>query len=90
MEQEYQKRIDAVKRYLSGEKPVDIYKLLEKPKQWLWFWLNLYDPNDENSPSRVTRTRRFPDEASAPDGAIEKTQLAIRYEELLAFVIAAL
>jgi hypothetical protein len=49
-----------------------------------------YDPNDENSPSRVTRTRRFPDEASAPDGAIEKTQLAIRYEELLAFVIAAL
>jgi len=48
MEQEYQKRIDAVKRYLSGEKPVDIYKLLEKPKQWLWFWLNRYDPNDEN------------------------------------------
>lgn len=47
MEQEYQKRIDAVKRYLSGEKPVDIYKPLEKPKQWLWFWLNRYDPNDE-------------------------------------------
>lgn len=48
MEQEYQKRIDAVKRYLSGEKPATIYKPLGKPKQWLWFWLKRYNPNDEN------------------------------------------
>jgi len=48
MEQEYQKRINAVKSYLSGEKPSTIYKPLGKPKQWLWFWLGRYDPNDEN------------------------------------------
>ncbi len=48
MEEEYQKRIDAVKRYLSGEKPSNIYKPLGKPKQWLWFWLNRYDPKDED------------------------------------------
>lgn len=48
MEEEYQKRIDAVKRYLSGEKPSNIYKPLGKPKQWLWFWLNRYNPKDEN------------------------------------------
>lgn len=48
MEEEYQERISAVKRYLSGEKPVNIYKPLGKPKQWLWFWLNRYDPNNKD------------------------------------------
>lgn len=48
MEEEYQRRIDAVKRYLSGEKASTIYKPLGKPKQWLWFWLNRYNPKDEN------------------------------------------
>jgi hypothetical protein len=48
MEEKYRERIDAVKRYLSGEKPSNIYKPLDKPKQWLWFWLNRYNPKDEN------------------------------------------
>ena len=48
MEEKYQKRIEAVKRYYSGERANYIYKSLGKPKQWLYFWLKRYNPKDEN------------------------------------------
>lgn len=47
MEQEYQKRIDVVKRHYSGQKANYIYKSLGKTKRWFYFWLNRYNPNDE-------------------------------------------
>ena len=48
MDQEYQKRMDAVKRYYSGERASYIYKSLGKTKRWLFFWIKRYDPKDEN------------------------------------------
>ncbi len=48
MDQEYQKRIDAVKRYYSGERACYIYKSLGKTKRWLFFWVKRYNPKDEN------------------------------------------
>jgi putative transposase len=46
MDNTYQERINAIRRYLSGEKPSSIYQSLGKSKQWLWYWLNRYNPQD--------------------------------------------
>lgn len=48
MEEECRKRIEAVKRYHSGERANYIYKSLSKPKQWLYFWLKRYNPKDDD------------------------------------------
>ena len=44
MDSKYQIRINAIRRYLSGERPSSIYQSLGKSRQWLWYWLNRYDP----------------------------------------------
>jgi putative transposase len=46
MEMKYSLCINAVKRYLSGDKPSSIYKPIGKSKQWLWYWVNRYDPHN--------------------------------------------
>jgi len=46
MEQEHKKRIEAVKRYFKGEKPVKIYRSLGKNRRWLHFWVTRYNPDD--------------------------------------------
>jgi len=46
MDNKYQIRINAIRRYLSGEKPSSIYWSFGKSRQWLWYWLNRYDPQD--------------------------------------------
>ena len=46
MDNEYKIRINAIRRYLSGEKPFHIYRSLSKSRQWLWYWLNRYDPHN--------------------------------------------
>lgn len=48
MEEEHRKRIEAVKRYYSGQKPSCIFKSLAKTKRWFYFWLKRYNPKDEN------------------------------------------
>lgn len=48
MEQEYQKRIEAVRRHNSGQKANYIYKALSKTKRWFFFWLRRYNPLEEN------------------------------------------
>jgi hypothetical protein len=48
MEEEYKKRIEAVKRYCSGQRANYIYKSLSKTKRWFYFWLRRYNPKDEN------------------------------------------
>jgi hypothetical protein len=44
MDNKYQEHINAIRRYLSGERPSHIYRSLGKSKQWFWYWLNRYDP----------------------------------------------
>lgn len=49
MEEKYRIRIEAVRRFLAGEKPtVNIYRSLNQNRRWFYFWLNRYGPNDEN------------------------------------------
>ncbi len=48
MNRTYHQRIEAVKRYNSGEKPKAICKALNKGKSWFFFWINKYNPKDEN------------------------------------------
>ncbi|MFZ7103788.1 MAG: integrase core domain-containing protein [Peptococcaceae bacterium] len=39
---EYELRKLAIKRYLAGEKPTDIYKTLSRSRNWFYKWLNRY------------------------------------------------
>jgi len=49
MEEKYKSRIEAVKRFLAGERPaVNIYRSLNQNRQWFYFWLGRYNPSDEN------------------------------------------
>lgn len=49
MEEKYEVRIEAVKRFLADERPVTkIYRSLNQNRQWFYFWLNRYNPKDEN------------------------------------------
>lgn len=48
MEEEYRKRIEAVKRYYSGQRAGYIYKSLSKTKRWFYFWLKRYNPRDND------------------------------------------
>jgi hypothetical protein len=49
MEEKHKIRIEAVKRFLAGERPSSkIYRSLNKNKQWFYFWLNRYQPGHRN------------------------------------------
>ena len=39
---EEEERIKAIRRYLEGEREVDIYKSLERSKSWFNKWLGRY------------------------------------------------
>ena len=42
-------RVEAVRRYLAGERPAaEIYRSLNRNREWFYFWLNRYDPRSEN------------------------------------------
>jgi len=43
MDQEQQKRIEAIKWYFSGLRPTRIYRALGKTKRWFYFWLKRYN-----------------------------------------------
>lgn len=49
MKEKYRVRIEAVKRFLAGERPaVKIYRSLNKNRQWFHFWLRRYQTNNDN------------------------------------------
>lgn len=49
MEDRYTVRIQAIQRYLAGERPAaKIYRSLQKNKQWFYFWFKRYNPKEEN------------------------------------------
>ena len=48
MDEKHEVRIEAVRRFLGGEKPAaKIYRSLNRNRQWFYFWLRRYDPNDD-------------------------------------------
>ena len=42
-----EERVEAIKRYLEGEKPVDICRILGKTKPWLMKWVKRYQTGKE-------------------------------------------
>ena len=49
MEKKYKIRIEAIRRFLAGERPtVNIYRSLNQNRQWFYFWLKRYNPNNDN------------------------------------------
>lgn len=49
MDEKHEVRIEAVRRFLGGEKPAaKIYRSLNRNRQWFYFWLRRYDPNDDD------------------------------------------
>jgi len=49
MEKKYKIRIEAIRRFLAGERPtINIYRSLNQNRQWFYFWLKRYNPNNDN------------------------------------------
>ena len=49
MEEEHRVRIEAVRRFLAGERAtLNIYRSLNQNRCWFYFWLDRYDPNEED------------------------------------------
>jgi transposase InsO family protein len=49
MKEEYNIRIEAIKRFLARERPAsNIYRSLNKNRQWFYFWLRRYQIHDDN------------------------------------------
>jgi len=47
MEEEHRVRIEAVRRFLAGERAtLNIYRSLNQNRRWFYFWLDRYDPYD--------------------------------------------
>lgn len=44
---EEQKRIEAVNRYLKGDKPANIYREMDKSETWLFKWVNRFKTGEE-------------------------------------------
>ena len=42
-----QERIDAVNRYIKGDKPADIYRDANRSKKWLTGWVNRFKTGEE-------------------------------------------
>ncbi|MFZ2071918.1 MAG: helix-turn-helix domain-containing protein [Halobacteriota archaeon] len=47
MDIEEQKRIEAVNRYLKGDKPANIYREMNRSETWLFKWVNRLKTGDE-------------------------------------------
>ncbi len=49
MDEKHKIRIEAIKRFLAGERPAaKIYRSLNQNRQWFYFWLRRYNPNNDN------------------------------------------
>lgn len=49
MDEKHEVRIEAVRRFLAGERPAArIYRSLSRNKQWFYFWLGRYNRDDDN------------------------------------------
>ena len=88
----YQTRIEAVKRYNSGEKPAVICKSLGKARSWFFFWVKRYNPKDENwfkDQSRANRTihNKTDKEIETLICNIRKKLFATKYSQIGAFSI---
>jgi transposase-like protein len=63
-----QERIDAVDRYLKGERPSKICESVGRSRVWLRKWIRRYDNSDKNS-----KKEWFRDESRAPKNVRRKT-----------------
>ena len=66
--EEEQKRIDAVDRYLKGERPSKIRKSLGRSRSWLQKWVERY-----NSSNKRSEKKWFKEKSRAPKNVHRKT-----------------
>lgn len=53
-------RIEAIKRYLSGEKPCIVYRDLHRSKKWFFKWLNRYQKGNHHWYKELSRAPKSP------------------------------
>lgn len=71
-----EERIEAIKRYVEGEKQIDICKNLGKSKSWFVKWLNRYNSGNENwYKEQLKRAKIHPNKI---DKSIENAIVSIR------------
>ncbi|MCD6208371.1 MAG: helix-turn-helix domain-containing protein [Methanosarcinales archaeon] len=70
--EEEQKRIDAVDRYLKGERPSKIRKSLGRSRSWLQKWVERY-----NSSNKRSEKKWFNEKSRAPKNDHRKTDSEI-------------
>ena len=63
-----QERIDAVDRYLKGERPSKICEKICRSRVWLRKWIGRYNDSDKSS-----KNKWFSDESKAPHNVHRKT-----------------
>ena len=76
MDIDEQERIDAVNRYIKGDKPANICREMNRSKKWLFKWVNQFKTGDEGwyrSRSKVPRNH-----GRQTDEAIETAVVSIR------------
>ena len=70
--EEEQERIDAVDRYLKGERPSEICKSLRRSRSWLQKGIRRYNDSEKSS-----KMEWFRDKSGAPKNIHRKTDLEI-------------
>jgi len=70
--EEEQERIDAVDRYLKGERPSEICKSLGRSRSWLQKGIRRYNDSEKSS-----KMEWFRDKSGAPKNIHRKTDLEI-------------
>lgn len=76
MDIDEQERIDAVNRYIKGDKPANICREMNRSKKWLFKWVNRFKTGDEGwyrSRSKAPRNH-----GRQTDEAIETAVVNIR------------
>lgn len=73
-----QERIQAMQRLVAGDRPVDIYRSINRPKKWFNKWLNRYRSGDVNWFKDLPKTPHTPSKKTNP--RIESAIVKIRQE----------
>ena len=71
-----QERIDAVNRYIKGDKPADIYRDANRSKKWLTGWVNRFKTGEEGW--YISRSRAPKNHGRKTNEEIERVIVSIR------------
>jgi hypothetical protein len=76
MDTDKQERIDAVNRYVNGDKPVNICKEMNRSKKWFFKWLKWFKTGDEDWYRSLSRAPKI--HGRQTENAIETAVVSVR------------